>query len=247
MHPPITTIMKDISIILTNHEDVLQNGSFAEVKDIFEKTVAKYSYNHDIDLAMVDENNRTLAFYVVQTVPLPVMLDVLREGGADLNHRDAQGNTLAHMATNFDLVLYDEEFNDKIPVFLEYLATHIDVRVPNTFGETPLFGLSVDFNKTSREDITHERIENFEMLNPHQWQVVTNIVDTLIEFGVDPMVINYNNERFTDQLKKSGTAEMQNWLEPYLAQIQHKMLIWKVEQQRQTTNASSAPVKERKI
>lgn len=162
-----------------------------------------------IDWNTVDEDGKTLAFYMLKEYPKPIMVDALILLGVDLHQTDTLGNTLLHEVCGCREIIRGgfAHHGDKVGVCITKLCEQLDINARNHCGETPIFMLKYT------EDV---------LVNPPSSDLRAAI-DAMIECGAD-IVAQDNLSRYFTDFAKIGSPPIAGILETERRRIQQHML-----------------------
>ena len=169
--------------------------------------------NKDLNISMdwntIDENGKTLAFYVLKEYPKPIMVDALILSGANMHHTDNAGNTLLHEVCGCREIIRAGFSNhgDQVNLCVKKLCEQLDINARNHCGETPIFMLKYT------EDV---------LVNPPSSDLRAAI-DAMIECGADIFAKDNLGQYFTDFVK-IGSPPIAGILETERRRIQQHML-----------------------
>ncbi len=96
-----------------------------------------------LDWNTVDDEGKTLAFYMLKEYPQPIMVDALRHLNVNLHHTDQAGNTMLHELCGCREIIRGGvgHHGRTTGLCIKKLCEHLDINARNHFGETPIFML----------------------------------------------------------------------------------------------------------
>lgn len=143
--------------------------------------------NIGLDWNTVDDEGKTLAFYMLKEYPQPIMVDALRHLNVNLRHTTHAGDTLLHeVCACHEVIRGKMGHHAKIThLCIKKLCEHLDINARNNFGETPIF--MVQYTK------------DIPIL--FAYSAFRAAIDAMIECGADIFIQDNNGRYFTDFCK----------------------------------------------